>query len=328
MLNNSGNFEFVTATRNVPAAGGPLTFRGTGAGNGLLNTYTSAAYSAGAQGQRTYQIIRVPQYTSVALSSNITAMAWDGTNGGVLAIDATSQVTLGGTVALDGLGFRAGGGRILGGGTGANTDYVTLSTINTNGPKGEGIAGTPAYVLSGPVTALSQTALYTGSEGLPGGSQARGAPGNAGGGGTDGDTVNTITTAVEAAAEMAAPVVTVAMDGTQPRFQAARAARPFLRPLVRLSSAAVVARAVPTTALTTTRPMAPTATIAARIAPASTAVELPAAGLSSFTLVLSRAPGSSLRMETPLSIRTMTEEVAAAPEVPSASSLTAARLLA
>jgi uncharacterized repeat protein (TIGR01451 family) len=186
-LNNSGNFEFVTATRNLPVTGGALTLKGTGPGGGLLNTYTSAAYSAGVRGQRTYQVIRVPQYTSVVLSSNLSAMAWNGATGGVLAIDATSQLTLGGTVALDGLGFRAGGGRILTGGTGANTDYVTLSTDATNGPKGEGIAGTPAYVLSGPITALTQTALSTGSEGLPNGSQSRGAPGNAGGGGTDGN---------------------------------------------------------------------------------------------------------------------------------------------
>jgi uncharacterized repeat protein (TIGR01451 family) len=186
-LNNSGNFEFVTATKNVAVTGGALTFKGTGSGGGILNTYTSAAYSAGVQGQRSYQVIRIPQYTSVVLSSNLSAMAWNGATGGVLAIDASSQLTLGGTVAVDGLGFRAGGGRILTGGTGANTDYVTPSTDATNGPKGEGIAGTPAYVLSGPITALTQTALYTGSEGLPNGSQARGAPGNAGGGGTDGN---------------------------------------------------------------------------------------------------------------------------------------------
>jgi uncharacterized repeat protein (TIGR01451 family) len=189
-LNNAGNFEFITANSTVPVTGGTLAFKGTGPTGGLLNTYTSAAYNAGAQGQRSYQVLRVPQYTSVTLSSNLSAMAWNGATGGVLAIDATSQVTLGSTVALDGLGFRAAGGRILGGVGGAagfsNTDYVTLSTSATNASKGEGIAGTPAYVLRGAITALTQTALFTGSEGLPNGSYSRGAPGNAGGGGTDG----------------------------------------------------------------------------------------------------------------------------------------------
>lgn len=188
-LNNSGNFEFVTAARNVGVAGGVLIFKGSGAGGGLLNTYTSAAYVAGTQGQRTYQIIRVPQYTNVTLSSNLTAMAWNGATGGVLAIDAASQLTLGGTVSVDSMGFRGGGGRILNGATGNNTDYLTLATVATNGSKGEGIAGTPRYLA--PLTyTQTATATDTGVEGLPNGSYARGGPGNAGGGGTDGDPAN------------------------------------------------------------------------------------------------------------------------------------------
>jgi len=187
-LNNSGNFEFVTATNAVPVGGGTLQFVGTGANSGLLNSYTQAAAS-GTQGQRTFQVIRVPQYTSATLSSGVQAMPWNGATGGVLAVDVASQLTLGGTVSLDGSGFRGGGGRILGGGTGANTDYVTLSTNNANGSKGEGIAGTPRYVVS-TFTALTSTPTNTGVEGLPNGSYARGAPGNAGGGGTDGNPTN------------------------------------------------------------------------------------------------------------------------------------------
>src|SRR4029077_3458248 len=63
-LNNSGNFEFVTASSAIAVTGGTLNFQATGAGGGLLNAYTSAAYIAGTHGQRTYQVIRVPQYTS------------------------------------------------------------------------------------------------------------------------------------------------------------------------------------------------------------------------------------------------------------------------
>ncbi|HYL61358.1 MAG TPA: C25 family cysteine peptidase [Candidatus Methylomirabilis sp.] len=185
-LNNSGNFEFVTATNAVPVGGGTLNFQGTGPTGGLLNTYTSAAATAG-QGQRTYQIIRVPQYSSAVLSSGLTAMIWNGATGGVLALDVASQLTLGGTVAVDGLGFRGGGGRILRGGTGTAADYVTLSTDATNGSKGEGIAGTPRFVVSGPITSPAQAPTDTGVEGLPNGSYARGAPGTAGGGATDAD---------------------------------------------------------------------------------------------------------------------------------------------
>ena len=180
-LNNAGNFEFVTATNAVATTGGALTFSGTGPTGGLLNTYTQAAYVAGTQGQRSFQVIRVPQYTSATLASGLTAMPWNGATGGVVAIDVASQLTLGGTVSLDGEGFRGGAGRKLGGGGGANTDYVTLSTNNADASKGEGIAGTPAYVANATITNLTNT----GVEGYPNGSYSRGAPADAGAGATD-----------------------------------------------------------------------------------------------------------------------------------------------
>jgi len=90
-INSSGLYEFVTATNAVPVAGGTLNFIGTGANNGLLNTYTSAAATA-TLGQKTYQIIRVPQYTSATLSSGLVPLAWNGTTGGVLALDVASNL--------------------------------------------------------------------------------------------------------------------------------------------------------------------------------------------------------------------------------------------
>jgi uncharacterized repeat protein (TIGR01451 family) len=188
-LGNSGQFEFVTATAAVPVTGGALTFTGTGSGGGLLNSYTSAAASA-TQGIQTYQVIRVPQYTTATSSSTLAALPWNGAVGGVLALDVASQLTLAGTVSLDGTGFRGGGGRILGGAAGTlATDVVTLSTQATNGSKGEGIAGTPHYIAPAQSTITpATTAVSTGQavlEGLPNGSYARGAPGNAAGGSTD-----------------------------------------------------------------------------------------------------------------------------------------------
>src|SRR5215510_215846 len=50
-LNNAGRFEYVVATG---PAGGTVSIRGTGTGNGLLYTYTNAAY--GTQGQRRFQV--------------------------------------------------------------------------------------------------------------------------------------------------------------------------------------------------------------------------------------------------------------------------------
>ena len=67
---------------------GSVSITGLGAGAGLLNSYTSAAATATA-GQRTFQVIRVPQYTTATTSSTLTAAAWNGTAGGVLALDTT-----------------------------------------------------------------------------------------------------------------------------------------------------------------------------------------------------------------------------------------------
>ncbi len=178
-LNSAGKYEFVVATSGITfGTGGTFTFNGGGAGGSLINTYTNAA-AAGANGAKRFQVVRVPQYTSATLSSTLTAAAWNGTSGGVLAIDVAGVLTLGGTVSVDGKGFRGGGGRSLGGATGgASTDYVRLASLNANGAKGESIAGTSQYLYNGAL-------LNTGVDGLPNGSQARGAPGNGGGGGTD-----------------------------------------------------------------------------------------------------------------------------------------------
>src|SRR5262249_34186600 len=127
-LNSAGLYEYVIATNSVVTflGGGTLNFTGGGVGGGLINTYTQAAATA-TKGQSRYQIIRVPQYSTATLSSTLTATAWNGTVGGVLAIDVAGVLTLGGTVSLDAMGFRGGGGRILGGGAGANTDYRTVA---------------------------------------------------------------------------------------------------------------------------------------------------------------------------------------------------------
>lgn len=183
-LNNAGRYEYVVATS---AAGATVSIRGAGAGNGLLNSYTNANAS-GTQGQRRFQVIRVPQYSSATLSSGLTALAWNGTAGGILVFDVAGSLNLGSaSVSVNGLGFRGGAARQLaGGGGGSNNDYVNVATNNFHAVKGEGIAGTPRYVLN-PATS---TLVDTGVEGYPNGSTARGAPGNAGGGGTDGNTAN------------------------------------------------------------------------------------------------------------------------------------------
>jgi hypothetical protein len=181
-VNNSGLYEYVVAGSAV-SGGGVVTIVGAGTTGGLLNTYVTAATddSGGTRrGQRTFQVIRVPRYQTATLSSGLTAAAWDGRTGGVLAVDVAGTLTLGGTVSVDGLGFRGGVGQSLDGDdTGANTDYRTLGSTTNNGYKGEGIAGTPRNLTGVPGP--------SGSDGYPLGDKARGAPANAGGGGTDGN---------------------------------------------------------------------------------------------------------------------------------------------
>jgi uncharacterized repeat protein (TIGR01451 family) len=204
-VGGAGLYEYVAATSAVGLAGGAVSIRGTGAGNGLLNSYTNAAANstagAGAQGQRRFQVIRVPQYSSATLSGTLTAPMWDGTSGGVVAFDVAGNLNLGGgTINVTGLGFRGGGGRALAGGrvsgqarpTDSDYAYFTsspvTSTTGAHGSKGEGILGTPRYVFNPQTSTVDE--LNPTAEGYPNGANARGAPGNAGGGGTDSDGAN------------------------------------------------------------------------------------------------------------------------------------------
>jgi type IX secretion system substrate protein len=164
----------------------------------LANNYYTRAYSA-ASGTRTYQVIRVRRYYNLTINAggSITAPAWNGSTGGVVVLEAANVITINGSVTANALGFRGGGGKrftgTAGGDNGSggaltNTDYrwaspVTTAANTTGGAKGEGIAGTPMYILKKDST--NATTVFV--EGYIDGTMGRGAPGNAGGGGTDGD---------------------------------------------------------------------------------------------------------------------------------------------
>ena len=193
-INSAGNYEFVTATGAV--SGGSVPIAGAGPGGGLVFGYNFAAASA-TKGQSTYQVILVPQYSTASLAATgLTASPWNGSTGGVLALDASSTLSLSGaTVSVNGLGFRGGAGMQLTGGVGGtNTDYLHAAPAAYTGaaengvdaPKGEGVAGTPLWVESGGSYSKTTTNYPSGTAGADG-SNARGAPGNAGGGGTDAD---------------------------------------------------------------------------------------------------------------------------------------------
>jgi uncharacterized repeat protein (TIGR01451 family) len=196
-INNAGNYEFVTATG--PISAGSVPIQGAGVGGGLVFGYTATVPSA-TEGASTYQIVLVPQYTTATLGG-VTAAPWNGSTGGILALDVVNTLALG-SASVDGMGFRGGAGmQLVGGFGGSNADYQFKSPTTYTGaaggatgvdaPKGEGVAGTPMWVETAGGTFLQTTTTVGYPSGTAGtdGSMGRGAPGNAGGGGTDADPV-------------------------------------------------------------------------------------------------------------------------------------------
>jgi hypothetical protein len=170
----AGTYEYVVATAALANTGGTLSIKGTNA-NGLIHAYTNGT---GAK----FQVIRVPQYNAPTIGAALAPLAWNGTAGGVLAIDSQNLLFgNGATISADAKGFRGGQGRGLAGdATVGAADYVNSNAKNVHGEKAEGTAGTPTYLYTNGVGTGAGTA-----DGYTGGDTGRGAPGNAGGGGTD-----------------------------------------------------------------------------------------------------------------------------------------------
>jgi uncharacterized repeat protein (TIGR01451 family) len=152
--------------------------------------------------RRTFQVIRIPQYSAAVLGSGITTVPWDGLNGGVIAMDVAGSFNFNGqTLNAQGQGFRGGGGvsRPAGDPTGINAPgsadppiidpYRTAAETGAlrHASKGEGIAGTPrrVHVDTNPTDTAAGTLLDLATQGYPDGDWGKGAPGNAGGGGED-----------------------------------------------------------------------------------------------------------------------------------------------
>ena len=200
-IGNAGLYEYVSVSQAGVAnkTTGSVGIQGIGGGGGLLNSY----YENTASNQR-YQIIRVPQYTTATLSGNFKAAYWDGKTGGVAALDMASTLNLGGaSIYATGDGFR-GGALAVASTTGSgvlNNDYTDSAQMNGAGnqpgfgTKGEGVNGSPAAAYyytsfttpSTPTTAAQSATPGANADGYAGGDQGMGAPGNAGGGGTDSD---------------------------------------------------------------------------------------------------------------------------------------------
>ncbi|QJR14862.1 DUF11 domain-containing protein [Usitatibacter palustris] len=171
----AGTLEYAVASG--PVGGGVIPIFGT-----LVNSYSNANATT-VSGARRYQVLRVPQYASLAITTTIQVTPWNGSTGGVVAIDVAGNMNfIGGAIDASGRGFRGGGA--FGGAAFTIAWYNYVASTNASAPgggvKGEGIAGTPARLYSPLVHGA--IAVDLGGQGYPGGDYARGAPGNAGGG--------------------------------------------------------------------------------------------------------------------------------------------------
>lgn len=128
--NNAGLYEFacVSAVPNATSI--------------TLAAPTVNAYTATGK----VQIVRIPRYTTLTVSSpgSIIAAAWNGTTGGVVAIETTGAIALNVTqsVNVNGLGFR--GGALDNNTSTADGTVVTTyrsTSSNDGAEKGESIAG-------------------------------------------------------------------------------------------------------------------------------------------------------------------------------------------
>ena len=188
----AGQFEWLRVESVTADA---VRIRGDGPGGGLRFRYESREpEAADSTGRRRWQLVSVPQYDHARLTGDVTAMPWDGRRGGILAVDVRGTLDLAGHgFDARGTGFRGGAPLNLRGALGGADDWRYMAPLpaelaagfGQHASKGEGSAGTPRWLWWGGKVVdtrpgVSRSSL---SDGYPGGSMGRGAPGNAGGGG-------------------------------------------------------------------------------------------------------------------------------------------------
>lgn len=136
----------------------------------LLNTYANCGL---------IQLVRVPVYSGATVTSELSARAWDGRVGGVLAIDVRGTLTLRADIRADTLGFRGGVTWQGGGACSTLVDDDVFGSPNS-AAKGETIVRPFASMVSG------GRALYGGGGGGRGHNSGGGGGGNGGLGGKGG----------------------------------------------------------------------------------------------------------------------------------------------
>lgn len=122
----------------------------------LTNSYTSSG---------NVQVVRIPRYSTLTVNGGgvINCDAWNGSTGGIVAVEVLGTTSINGNISADSLGFR--GGAILDNSGSTNSIGYDSTSVALGGQKGEGIGG------------------YQTQYNIYGGMYGRGAPGNGGGGG-------------------------------------------------------------------------------------------------------------------------------------------------
>ena len=166
--NDAGNYEFTTVDTVISNR---IILQDT-----LLNQYDSAGK---------IQLVYVPTFENVVTSGNLTAAPWDGSTGGVLALEVKDTLELKNDIVLDGLGFR-GGKNFFGSYTFSSsacnqTAYSNPIGNSNGGQKGESITLRLSNIECG------RGKLATGGGGGNSHNAGGGGGGNFGSGGLGGD---------------------------------------------------------------------------------------------------------------------------------------------
>jgi hypothetical protein len=160
-LGSAGNFEF---TNIASIAANTITFV-----SNLCKPFSVAGK---------LQLIRVPVYNQATINAVVTSSPWNGTTGGVVAIEATTSLTFNNVIDVSGKGFV--GGAVTTGFFGCNDPNFASSGANA-GKKGEGIALAPIN-LDG-----NRAPLANGGGGANSGNPGAGGGSNGGTGGRGGN---------------------------------------------------------------------------------------------------------------------------------------------
>lgn len=122
-LGNAGNFEFNT----ISAVSGATV----NLSSPLQNIYDVAGR---------VQLVRVPVYANLTLTGNLSGAVWDGSSGGVIALEVTGTLDMSSfNINADAIGFRGGAGVVSAAACGT-ANWFGNATATTGAEKGEGVA--------------------------------------------------------------------------------------------------------------------------------------------------------------------------------------------